>query len=223
MIEAQAFMTSVRVGALNREANRNDAVSNDREERAQHSVGADLFARVSPSYPDTAARRNITMRKSRDRLDDATSKSPEVMTSRRSSRKMKDIIYSMEGDSDFQGATAIVHTRKHGEEIYSQYEGMHRSLTLPDGYERGLFPVANEIHRTPIREASQSKQSLDSSTLNPLEDSFPYRKFGKDLQGRGPEERKFNPNPESSFLLEDRVEKHRNKLPKGTPDESNRG
>ncbi len=170
----------------------------------QHSVGADLFARVSPSYPDTAARRNITMRKSRDCLDDAaTSKSPEVMTNRRSSRRMKDILYSMEGDSDFQGATAIVHTRKHGEEIYSQYEG--RSLTLPDGYERGLFPVANEIHRTPIREASQSKQSLDSSTLNPLEDSSPYRKFGKDLQGRGQEERKFNPNPESSFLLEDQV------------------
>jgi hypothetical protein len=34
MIEAQAFRTSVRVGESNREANRNDAMSNDREERA---------------------------------------------------------------------------------------------------------------------------------------------------------------------------------------------
>jgi hypothetical protein len=87
MIEAQAYRTSVRVGELEREATRNDAVSNGIREGEQQSVEADLFARVSPSYPNTAARRNITVRKSRDRLDGAaSSKSPEEITNRRSSR-----------------------------------------------------------------------------------------------------------------------------------------
>jgi hypothetical protein len=64
----------------------------------------------SPAYPGTAARQNVTVRRSRDRLSAASSvasKTPDDITNRRPNRRARGIRYSMESDGDFRGATAV--------------------------------------------------------------------------------------------------------------------
>jgi hypothetical protein len=73
-MEAQAHRTAVRVGELERQAvmgpgnGRNDAVDG-RDDAGMENV------RGSTTYPGTAARRNVTVRRSRDRASD--SRTPE--------------------------------------------------------------------------------------------------------------------------------------------------
>ncbi len=77
---AQEQRTVLKLEELRRDAARNDVVTKD-ERRA--GIGIDLPARVSPFVPNTATRRNITMRKSRDRLhDDVSVRTPDDVTKR---------------------------------------------------------------------------------------------------------------------------------------------
>ncbi len=72
--------TALRVEELRHDAARNDVVTKD-ERRA--GIETDLATRVSPFVPNTAARRNITMRKLRDRLhDDVPPRTPDDVTKR---------------------------------------------------------------------------------------------------------------------------------------------
>ena len=135
-MEAQEYRTTLRITELRQGAKRNDAVTEDDQEGGSAGIETDLPARVSPFVPNTAARRNITMRKSRDRLnDDVALRTPDDVTKRRSYRREKDIKY--ENEMSFQGASAVSFSRRHGEEIYRDVEG--GSVILPDGKERGLL------------------------------------------------------------------------------------
>jgi hypothetical protein len=152
VVEAQGYRTALRLEELKREAERNDAVTKD-EGRA--GIENDLPSRVSPFVPNTAARRNITMRKSRDRLhDDLPPRTPDDVTKRRSTRRERDVHY--ENEMRFQGASAVSFSRRHGEEIYQDIEG--GSLILPDGKERGLFKHAAD-RRAPEKEPFHSSMN----------------------------------------------------------------
>jgi hypothetical protein len=83
-------------------------------------------AQGSTTYPGTAARRNITIRRSRDRASD--SRTPDASLRRRSLDRPRDVQYAVENERDFQGASAVVHTRRHGEELLKSQGG-----TLPSG------------------------------------------------------------------------------------------
>jgi hypothetical protein len=133
---------------LKRDSERNDAVT---KEEGRAGITTDLPARVSPFVPNTAARRNVTMRKSRDRLHDALPpRTPDDVLKRRSSRRVRDVQY--ENEINFQGASAVTHSKRHGEELYQNIEG--RSLVLPDGKERGLFKHIAD-HRALEKEQTQ--------------------------------------------------------------------
>ncbi len=91
VMEAQGYRTMARMEELRHDASRNDAVTKD-ERRA--GIGTDLPARVSSFVPNTVARRNITMRKSRDRLhDEVPPRTPDDVTKRRPNRREIDVQY----------------------------------------------------------------------------------------------------------------------------------
>jgi hypothetical protein len=147
-MEAQEYRTALRVAELNREAERNDAVAKEDQEGGRAGIETDLPARVSPFVPNTAARRNIAMRKSRDRLhDDMPPRTPDDVMKRRSNRREQDIKY--ENEMRFQGSSAVSFSRRHGEEIYQAFDG--GSLILPDGKERGLLRHVAD-HRAPDKD-----------------------------------------------------------------------
>jgi hypothetical protein len=103
VVEAQGYRTALRLEELKRDAERNDAVTKD-EGRA--GIENDLPTRVSPFVSNTAACRNITMRKSLDRLhDDLPPRTPDDVAKRRSTRRERDVQY--ENEIRFQGASAV--------------------------------------------------------------------------------------------------------------------
>ena len=92
---------------MRHDAARNDVVTKD-ERRA--GIETDLPTRVSPFVSNTAARRNITMRKSRDRLhDDVPPRTPDDVTKRRSNRRERDVQY--ENEMRFQETSAVAYSR----------------------------------------------------------------------------------------------------------------
>ena len=124
-IEAQAYRTAVRVAELDAQARgRNDAVVGD----SQNEMIEGDFDLV----PGTAARRNVTIRRSRDRLSARPvidPRTPEDLMQRRSVRRSIDVEYSNE-QLESRSASAKFHVKKHGEELkgpyrvipYSQYD-----------------------------------------------------------------------------------------------------
>jgi hypothetical protein len=120
-MEAQAYRTMVRLQDLEG-STRNDAVTGDGEEgdlpyEVQSPVGEaspSLF-QAGSAFPGTAARQNVTVHRSRDRLSDrpvVAARSPEVFTSRRPSKRERDKRYSLESglEMSFRGANAIIHS-----------------------------------------------------------------------------------------------------------------
>ena len=100
-MEAQAYRTQVR------QQNLEGSVCDDEEllpagEAEQRIFRS--FAQESPIYPDTAARQNVTVRRSRDRLSGQTAvaRTPETVTSRRSSLRDRDRRYSLESSTAFR-------------------------------------------------------------------------------------------------------------------------
>jgi hypothetical protein len=77
-----------------------------------------------PAYPSTAARKNVTVRRSRDRLSAASStqpRSPEDLTLRLPKRRERDVRYSIESDTASRGATAFTYRRQHGREFQESH------------------------------------------------------------------------------------------------------
>ena len=197
--EAQEYRTMLRMAKLRQEVMRNDAVTEDDQEDRQTAIETDLPARVSPFVPNTAARRNITMRRSRDRLhDDVLPRTPDDITKRRSSRREKDVKY--ENEISFQGASAVSFSRRHGEEIYQDVEG--GSLLLPDGKERGLLRHTAD-RRTPKVELS-SRAFGDHLQSN---EAMVFNSFLRDSERKNSTRSGFGISPAQS-----------GKVPGGSPD-----
>jgi hypothetical protein len=100
-IEAQAYRTQVRLQDLE------GSICDDEEilpsGEAEHRI-LRSFTQESPIYPGTEARQNVTIRRSRDRLSGQTSaaRTPEAVTSRRSSLRERDRRYSLESSTFFR-------------------------------------------------------------------------------------------------------------------------
>ncbi len=101
-IEAQAYRTQRRLQDLE------GSICNDEEVlpagEAEHRI-LRSFAQESLTYPSMEARKNVTVRRSRDRLSGQTSaaRTPEAITSRRSSLRERDRRYSLESSTIFCG------------------------------------------------------------------------------------------------------------------------
>ncbi len=116
-VEAQAQRTSVRMMELEMAA-KNEEMA-ERFQGGQPDDGSPSPAFSPPAYPGTAARQNVTERRSRNRLSTASSAAttPENITSRLSNRRTRDVRYSVQSDGDFRGATAVTYRKQHGREI----------------------------------------------------------------------------------------------------------
>jgi hypothetical protein len=115
-MEAQAQRTNVRLLELEKEAND--------EVMAEDFQGVQPDDLPLPAYPGTAARKNVTVRRSRDRLSAVSStqpRSPEDLTLRLPKRRERDVRYSIESDTASRGATAFTYRRQHGREIQESH------------------------------------------------------------------------------------------------------
>jgi hypothetical protein len=152
-MEAQAFRTAARVRELE-ENGRNDAV-------AFGILGEDEgLPYEAPEYlvPGTAARKNVTVRRSRDRLSErpiVEARTPEAVVSRRSSQRDRDKRYSIESDPEiaFYGARARIHERRHGEDVMEQYPVASHHASVPEKEHRSSENVARTA---PIRCSTSS-------------------------------------------------------------------
>jgi hypothetical protein len=121
-MDAQAHRTSVRIAELGREVQhvqRNDAVTGF----VQEELPVDL------AYPGTAARKNVTVRRSRDRLSNrpaSVPRTPDGVTRRRSMDRPTIPRSSEEKGLVMQGTFAVTHGRKHGEELQGSYPSARR-------------------------------------------------------------------------------------------------
>ncbi len=99
-MEAQAYRTQVRQQDLEGSVCDDEELlpAGEAEQRILRS-----FAQESPIYPDTAARQNVAVRRSRDRLSGQTAvaRTPEAVTSRRYSLRDRDRRYSLESSTVF--------------------------------------------------------------------------------------------------------------------------
>ena len=137
--EAQAHRTSTRIAELEFESHqeeRNDAVG-------IHGQEEKPFER---EYPGTAARKNITVRRSRDRLSGrpvVLPRTPENLLRRRSLERPQDKRSDEKGQQSTRGAAAVVHVRRHGEELQGSYPSLNH-----DDHRRPYFdgqPVPREF------------------------------------------------------------------------------
>jgi hypothetical protein len=113
------------------------------------------FERV---YPGTTAKKNVTVRRSRDRLSGrpvGIPRTPEDLLSRRSLERPEDKRSEEKGQHLTQGASAVVHVRKHGEELRGPYRVVPYSQADPDAgfrYAGGTGrppPPDQDDHRRP--------------------------------------------------------------------------
>jgi hypothetical protein len=132
-VDAQAHRTSVRMAELECKAQddeRNDAVGGQVQEEQP-------FERA---YPGTTARKNVTIRRSHDRLSGrpvVVPRTPEDLLRRQSLERPQDKRSDEKGQQSAQGASAVVHVRKHGEELQGSYRVIPYSQTDPDaGFRR---------------------------------------------------------------------------------------
>jgi hypothetical protein len=127
-IEAQAQRTSVKIGELERETQ--DA---ERDEATVARVKEELP--VGPVYPGTVARKNVTVRRSRDRLSGrslALPRTPEDVLRRRSLDHPRDKRSDEQEQHVTQGASTVTHIRKHVEALEGSYRVFPYSQTDPD-------------------------------------------------------------------------------------------
>jgi hypothetical protein len=124
--QAQAQRTAARIAELEsqgKEEARNDAVMMDMDE-PEFTV-----------YPGTVARRNITVRRSRDRLSgrpDVPPRTPEHVLRRRSMDRPRDTEY---GEQVSRATSAVTFQRKHAEELKGSYRVVPYPKDDPDeGY-----------------------------------------------------------------------------------------
>ena len=116
-VEAQAQRTSVRLMELEMAAKNEELAQ--RFQGGQPDVGSPALGDSPPAYPGTAARQNVTVRRSRDRLSAASREvtAPENITSRLSNRRTRDVRYSIQSDGDSRGTSAVFYRKQHGREI----------------------------------------------------------------------------------------------------------
>jgi hypothetical protein len=120
-IEAQAQRTAVRIEELERDAERETQYA-DRDEATAVRVTEELP--VEHIYPGTVARKNVTVRRSRDRLSGrplALPRTPEDVLRRRSLDRPRDKRSDAQEQHVTQGASAVTHIRKHGEVLKVSY------------------------------------------------------------------------------------------------------
>ncbi len=129
-IEAQAFRTHVRLQDLGA-AGRDELMARDDQEEMLPDGASELrilrsFAQESPVYPGTEARRNVTVRRSRDRLSvnsTGEARTPEAVASRRPSIRARDRRYSLDNDQNLasQSRTERQHPKSHEEDSRGEY------------------------------------------------------------------------------------------------------
>ena len=118
-MEAQSHRTNVRLLEL--------GIQEDEGVMAINNQGRQPDDLPLHAFPNTAAKKNVTVRRSRDRLSGepkSQPKSPEEITNRLPKRRERDVRYSMESESDFRGATAITYRRQHGREFPAMTPGL---------------------------------------------------------------------------------------------------
>ena len=96
-MEAQAYRTQARQQDLEGSMGDDEEILPAGE--AEHRI-LRSFAQESPIYPGTEARQNVTVRRSRDRL--SAGRTPDAVTSRRSSLRNRDRRYSLESSTLFR-------------------------------------------------------------------------------------------------------------------------
>ena len=125
--EAQAFRTAVRVAELGLEPSDNEGKSDRVEEQPDESS--------SQVYPGTAARRNVTMRRSHDRLSNRpmiVARTPDAVLVRRSLSRERDRRYSMESDFGHGATSSRTYDRKNNEDVRGSYSLPQSSFRTDD-------------------------------------------------------------------------------------------
>ncbi len=118
-MEAQAQRTAVRIAELEHESQ-----DGDRNAATVARIEEDLP--IGYVYPGTVARKNVTVRRSRDRLSGrpvVPPRTPEDVLRRRSLDRPRDKRSDEQEQTVTQGASAVFHVRKHGEELLGSYRG----------------------------------------------------------------------------------------------------
>ena len=147
--DAQAHRTAVRLSELKAQAkSRDDAVGSDSQN--------EMFEGEFDLVPGTVARRNITVRRSRDRLSSRPvieSRTPEDLLQRRSNRRSIDVEYANE-QTESRSASAKFHIKKHGEELKGPYRVIPYSQYDPD---EGWRSAGISDRSTPITRVAHPK------------------------------------------------------------------
>ena len=202
-IEAQAYRTSARIAELELDAHkeeRNDAVGVHGQEEKPFERG----------YPGTAARKNITVRRSRDRLSGrpvVLPRTPEDLLRRRSVERPQDKRSDEKGQQSSRGAAAVVHDRRHGEELRGSYRVIPYSATDPDAG----FRYADGTGRPPSLDREDNRRPYLSGQPVPREtvDQWPWggskspSVHGEDEDDHPKEEESSDENDEPLFLRRD--------------------
>ena len=208
-MEAQAQRTKVRLLELEREAN-DETMAED----LQWVQPDDL---PLPAYPSTAARKNVTVRRSRDRLSAVSitqPRSPEDLTLRLPKRRERDVRYSIESDTAARGATAFTYRRQHGKEIQESHlsdRGTPIEATPESAstYNRRHGKGFREAY---LRDRGTPAEMVSGSDPNPSparNDQGSPHGLGKDFRYS----REFNSPRDSSNMNQDREIKRLKELP----------
>ena len=167
-MEAQAHRTNVRLRELGKQG--------DEDVMATNYQGRQPDDLPLPAYPNTAAKKNVTVRRSRDRMSaepNPQPKSPEELTNRLPKRRERDVRYSMESESDSRGATAISYRRQHGRELMAPEPSPGQTAGDPVHVNSDILPptpwTSDEV-------ASTLRQEKDES-FDDSRDRFHSREF----------------------------------------------
>jgi hypothetical protein len=165
-MEAQAFRTRVRLQDLERAAHNGEGTHQDQEDMLPDD-DSELrilrsFVKESPTYPNTEARQNVTVRRSRDRLSGRSSeiRTPEAVTGRRSSLRERDRRYSLEAS---QKMPANTFARDNEEELRASYQDVN--LRPDDSRQISSSPGEIEERVTPHRTATGHQVSGSGSKV----------------------------------------------------------
>jgi hypothetical protein len=165
-MEAQAFRTRVRLQDLERAAHNGEGTHQDQEDMLLDD-DSELrilrsFIQESPTYPNTEARQNVTVRRSRDRLSGRSSeiRTPEAVTGRRSSLRERDRRYSLEASQKMPANTLA---RDNEEELRASYQDVN--LRPDDLRQISSSPGEIEERATPHRTATGHQVSGSGSKV----------------------------------------------------------
>ena len=142
------------------------------------------FAQESPVYPGTEARRNVTVRRSRDRLSGNSTgeaRTPEAVASRRSSMRARDRRYSRDNDQNLasQSRTERQHPKIYEEDARGEYLLASRS---PEELIRPFLPeeTFGFTLATPSRMSYEGLSAQSGQRENEQHDQQ-TREFGESL------------------------------------------